>query len=56
MATAIVNATRGQMVQRLAESGLVTADGKTVKLTARGRLLSNEVFQEFLEANQEADQ
>jgi oxygen-independent coproporphyrinogen-3 oxidase len=52
---AIVNATL-EMVQRLAESGLVTADGKTVKLTARGRLLSNEVFQEFLEANQEADQ
>ena len=47
----IVNATL-EMVQRLAESGLLTADGKTVKLTPRGRLLSNEVFQEFLEAHQ----
>jgi oxygen-independent coproporphyrinogen-3 oxidase len=37
--------------ERLAEAGLVTSDGKTVRLTARGRLLSNDVFQEFLGLN-----
>jgi oxygen-independent coproporphyrinogen-3 oxidase len=36
------------VVARLAEDGLVTSDGKTVRLTARGQLLSNDVFQEFL--------
>jgi oxygen-independent coproporphyrinogen-3 oxidase len=36
------------VVERLAEDGLVSSDGKTVRLTARGRLLSNDVFQEFL--------
>ena len=36
-------------VRQLAESGLVTTDGKTVRLTAQGQLLSNDVFQEFLE-------
>ena len=36
-------------VEQLAETGLVSTDGKTVRLTAQGRLLSNEVFQEFLE-------
>ena len=36
------------VVERLAESGLVVSDGKTVRLTARGRMLSNDVFQEFL--------
>ena len=36
-------------VERLAADGLVESDGKTVRLTARGQLLSNEVFQEFLE-------
>jgi oxygen-independent coproporphyrinogen-3 oxidase len=35
-------------VERLAENGLVAYDGETVRLTARGQLLSNEVFQEFL--------
>jgi oxygen-independent coproporphyrinogen-3 oxidase len=38
-----------EAVERLVESGLLTSDGKTVRLTARGQLLSNEVFQEFLE-------
>jgi oxygen-independent coproporphyrinogen-3 oxidase len=38
-----------EAVARLAEDGLMTFDGKTVRLTARGRLLSNDVFQEFLE-------
>ncbi|HEY6491354.1 MAG: radical SAM family heme chaperone HemW [Terracidiphilus sp.] len=35
-------------VERLAGQGLVETDGKTVRLTRQGRLLSNEVFQEFL--------
>jgi oxygen-independent coproporphyrinogen-3 oxidase len=35
-------------VKRLADAGLVEYDGKTARLSARGRLLSNEVFQEFL--------
>jgi oxygen-independent coproporphyrinogen-3 oxidase len=35
-------------VTRLAEDGLVTFDGETVRLTSQGRLLSNDVFQEFL--------
>jgi oxygen-independent coproporphyrinogen-3 oxidase len=38
-----------ETVGRLTESGLLTSDGDTVRLTARGRLLSNDVFQEFLE-------
>jgi oxygen-independent coproporphyrinogen-3 oxidase len=37
-----------EAVARLAEDGLVTSDGKTVRLTARGQTLANEVFQEFL--------
>jgi coproporphyrinogen III oxidase-like Fe-S oxidoreductase len=37
------------VVARLTEDGLLTLDGRTVRLTARGQLLSNEVFQEFLE-------
>jgi putative oxygen-independent coproporphyrinogen III oxidase len=37
-----------EVVERLVESGLVVSDGKTVRLTARGRMVSNEVFQEFL--------
>ena len=36
-------------VRRLKESGLVTFDGETVRLTAQGRLLANEVFQEFVQ-------
>jgi oxygen-independent coproporphyrinogen-3 oxidase len=35
-------------VERLAETGLLSSDGETVRLTPQGRLLSNEVFQEFL--------
>jgi oxygen-independent coproporphyrinogen-3 oxidase len=42
------------VVERLAESGLVVSDGKTVCLTARGRMLSNDVFQEFLFAAEPA--
>jgi len=37
-----------EVAARLAESGLLVADGQIVRLTPRGRLLSNEVFQEFL--------
>jgi oxygen-independent coproporphyrinogen-3 oxidase len=36
-------------VARLVENGLLVSDGQTVRLTAQGRLLSNDVFQEFLE-------
>jgi oxygen-independent coproporphyrinogen-3 oxidase len=36
------------VVGRLVEDGLLTSDGETVQLTAQGRLLSNDVFQEFL--------
>jgi oxygen-independent coproporphyrinogen-3 oxidase len=39
-----------QTVRRLAEDGLLAFDGERVRLTARGRLISNEVFQEFLTA------
>jgi oxygen-independent coproporphyrinogen-3 oxidase len=35
-------------VERLVEDGLLTWDGETVRLTAGGRLISNNVFQEFL--------
>jgi oxygen-independent coproporphyrinogen-3 oxidase len=38
-----------KVVARLAEDGLLTSDGQSVRLTARGRLLSNDVFQEFLD-------
>jgi len=37
-----------EVVARQMETGLVASDGKTVRLTARGQLLSNDVFQEFL--------
>jgi oxygen-independent coproporphyrinogen III oxidase len=36
--------------KELAEDGLLTFDGERARLTARGRLISNEVFQEFLTA------
>ena len=39
-------------VERLVDSGLLDFDGNRVRLTARGRLLSNEVFQEFLELDE----
>jgi len=35
-------------ITRLVEEGLLTSDAKTVRLTAQGRLLSNDVFQQFL--------
>jgi oxygen-independent coproporphyrinogen-3 oxidase len=38
-----------ERVGRMVDAGLLRFDGNNVRLTARGRLLSNEVFQEFLE-------
>ena len=37
-----------QVVERLAADGLLASDGKAVRLTQRGRMISNDVFQEFL--------
>lgn len=42
-------------VERLVKDGLLTSDGKTVRLTPRGRLLSNDVFQEFLGVAERAE-
>ncbi|MGA2848645.1 MAG: radical SAM family heme chaperone HemW [Terracidiphilus sp.] len=39
-----------EVVGRLKEDGLVDSDGETVRLTERGLMLSNDVFQEFLGA------
>jgi oxygen-independent coproporphyrinogen-3 oxidase len=36
------------VVHQLLETGLLTFDGETARLTAQGRLLSNDVFQQFL--------
>lgn len=41
------------VVKRLAETGLLVFDGKTARLTARGQLLSNDVFQDFLSLESE---
>ncbi|MGD0345419.1 MAG: radical SAM family heme chaperone HemW [Terracidiphilus sp.] len=38
-----------EAVERLVRDGLLVFDGMRVRLSARGRLLSNEVFQEFLQ-------
>ena len=38
-----------ETVRLLAEDGLLIFDGEWAQLTARGRLISNEVFQEFLQ-------
>ncbi len=38
-----------ETVSRLAEDGLLVFDGAHARLTPRGRLLSNNVFQEFLD-------
>ena len=39
-----------KVVEELSARGLVTIDGDSVRLTSQGRLLSNDVFQEFLHA------
>ena len=38
-----------ETIASLVAGGLLTFDGRRVRLTARGRLISNDVFQEFLE-------
>jgi oxygen-independent coproporphyrinogen-3 oxidase len=38
-----------ETVRRLAEDELLVFDGEHARLTARGRLISNDVFQEFLQ-------
>jgi oxygen-independent coproporphyrinogen-3 oxidase len=43
-------------VKRLAEAGLLVFDGETVRLTPRGQLLSNDVFQEFLDLDAEVSE
>jgi oxygen-independent coproporphyrinogen-3 oxidase len=42
-----------KVVARLVEARLLVFDGKTVRLTPQGRLLSNNVFQEFLDLETE---
>jgi oxygen-independent coproporphyrinogen-3 oxidase len=42
-----------ETADRMAEAGLLVSDGKIVRLTPRGRLLSNDVFQEFLDLKAE---
>jgi len=42
-------------IKRLEPSGFLESDGKTVRLTAQGRLFSNDVFQEFLGGSEEAE-
>ncbi len=37
-----------QPIDRFLEAGLLETDGRTLRLTPRGVLLSNEVFQEFI--------
>jgi oxygen-independent coproporphyrinogen-3 oxidase len=44
-----------EVVSRLAEEELLLSEGGVVRLTARGRLLSNDVFQEFLGLATEAE-
>ncbi len=39
-----------ETVEQLVKDGLLTFDGERARLTARGRLISNEVFEEFLTA------
>ena len=38
----------GEMIRESQSSGLLELEGNTVRLTAAGRLLSNEVFQRFI--------
>jgi oxygen-independent coproporphyrinogen-3 oxidase len=42
-------------LERLVEDGLLMWDSNTVRLTAQGRLISNDVFQEFLVPGLEED-
>jgi oxygen-independent coproporphyrinogen-3 oxidase len=45
-----------KVVKRLAGTGLLVFDGQTVRLTPRGQLLSNDVFQEFLDLDTEVSE
>jgi len=45
-----------EAVKRLMEVGLLASDGGTVRLSAQGRLLSNDVFQEFLGLEEKVSQ
>jgi oxygen-independent coproporphyrinogen-3 oxidase len=38
----------GKVLARLQDQGLLSWDGHTTRLTARGRLLGNQVFASFL--------
>ncbi len=40
---------RGDQIRRLIESGLLEREGERIRLTPRGVMLSNEVFEEFIE-------
>jgi oxygen-independent coproporphyrinogen-3 oxidase len=42
------------VVERLVQGGLLTFDDTTVRLSPRGRLMSNDVFQEFLGITEDA--
>ena len=44
-----------EVAGRLANDGLLVIDGDNIRLSARGRLLSNDVFQEFLGLGMEED-
>jgi putative oxygen-independent coproporphyrinogen III oxidase len=44
-----------EVVERLAQDGLLTSETGTVRLTAQGRLLSNLVFQDFLDLPEASD-
>lgn len=44
-----------EVADRLVADGLLERAGERIRLTARGRLLSNEVFQEFLQAREVGD-
>jgi oxygen-independent coproporphyrinogen-3 oxidase len=37
-----------EVVRRLVEDGLLESNGETIRLTKRGQMISNDVFQEFL--------
>jgi oxygen-independent coproporphyrinogen-3 oxidase len=41
-----------EIAAELTETGLLSSDGETVRLTSQGRLLSNEVFQHFLSTSE----
>ena len=45
-----------EAARQLAEDGLLVSNGKTIRLTAQGQMLSNLVFQEFLGLEAEGDQ